>query len=58
MEEKKDILLDVRNLKKYFKSPKGTVHAVDDAYLDGVAELAWEVNHRPLCSSPDRAVRR
>ncbi len=30
MEEKKDILLDVRNLKKYFKSPKGTVHAVDD----------------------------
>ncbi len=30
MEEKKDILLEVRNLKKYFKSPKGVVHAVDD----------------------------
>ena len=25
-----DILLDVKNLKKYFKSPRGTVHAVDD----------------------------
>ncbi len=25
-----DTLLEVKNLKKYFKSPKGTVHAVDD----------------------------
>ena len=23
-------ILEVRNLKKYFKSPRGTVHAVDD----------------------------
>ena len=23
-------LVEVRNLKKYFKSPRGTVHAVDD----------------------------
>ena len=28
--EEKDVLLEVKNLKKYFKSPKGTVHAVDD----------------------------
>ena len=26
----KDVLLDVRHLKKYFKSPRGSVHAVDD----------------------------
>ena len=25
-----DVLLEVKNLKKYFKSPKGNVHAVDD----------------------------
>ena len=25
-----DVILDVKNLKKYFKSPRGTVHAVDD----------------------------
>ena len=24
-----DVLLDVRNLKKYFKTPKGPLHAVD-----------------------------
>lgn len=28
--EKRDILLDVRNLKKYFKHPAGELHAVDD----------------------------
>jgi len=28
--DKPDVLLEVRNLKKYFKSPKGVVHAVDD----------------------------
>ena len=26
----KDIILEVRDLKKYFKSPTGTLHAVDD----------------------------
>ncbi len=26
----KNVLLDVRNLKKYFKTPKGMLHAVDD----------------------------
>ena len=25
-----DIILEVKNLKKYFKSPKGNVHAVDN----------------------------
>ena len=30
MEEKKDLLLEVKGLKKYFKSPRGSVHAVDD----------------------------
>ena len=25
----KDIILEVRDLKKYFKSPTGTLHAVD-----------------------------
>ena len=25
-----DILLEVKNLKKYFKTPKGMLHAVDD----------------------------
>ena len=25
-----DVILEVQNLKKYFKSPRGTVHAVDD----------------------------
>ena len=29
-----DKLLEVRNLKKYFKSPRGTVHAVDDVTFD------------------------
>ena len=25
-----DIILEVKNLKKYFKTPKGMLHAVDD----------------------------
>ena len=29
MHNNKDILLEVKDLKKYFKSPRGTVHAVD-----------------------------
>ena len=29
-EKKTDILVDVRNLKKYFQTPYGTLHAVDD----------------------------
>ena len=28
--ENKDLLLEVKGLKKYFKSPRGSVHAVDD----------------------------
>lgn len=26
----KDTILEVKNLKKYFETPKGTLHAVDD----------------------------
>ena len=29
MAEKKDYILEVKDLKKYFKSPRGNVHAVD-----------------------------
>ena len=29
MAEKKDLILEVKDLKKYFKSPRGNVHAVD-----------------------------
>ncbi len=29
MADKNDVILEVRNLKKYFKSPTGTLHAVD-----------------------------
>ena len=29
-----DNMIEVRNLKKYFTSPKGTVHAVDDVSFD------------------------
>ena len=29
MEEKRDLILEVKDLKKYFKSPRGNVHAVD-----------------------------
>ena len=25
-----DVILEVKNLKKYFQTPKGTLHAVDD----------------------------
>ncbi|MBR6970358.1 MAG: ATP-binding cassette domain-containing protein, partial [Firmicutes bacterium] len=28
-----DVILEVKDLKKYFKSPRGTVHAVDDVTL-------------------------
>ena len=27
--ENKDLILEVKDLKKYFKSPRGNVHAVD-----------------------------
>ena len=30
MTERNDTLLEVKNLKKYFETPKGTLHAVDD----------------------------
>ncbi len=29
MEDRKDVILEVKDLKKYFKSPTGTLHAVD-----------------------------
>ena len=29
MEEKRDLILEVKDLKKYFKTPRGSVHAVD-----------------------------
>ena len=29
MADKNDVILEVRDLKKYFKSPTGTLHAVD-----------------------------
>ena len=31
MEDSK-VLLEVKNLKKYFNTPKGLLHAVDDVY--------------------------
>ncbi|MBQ6685576.1 MAG: ATP-binding cassette domain-containing protein, partial [Firmicutes bacterium] len=30
MEDNRDVLLEVKNLKKYFKVPNGYLHAVDD----------------------------
>ena len=57
----KDIILEVRDLKKYFKSPTGTLHAVDGVNfsirrgetlgLVGVVRLR-QVHHRTADPGP------
>ena len=34
-------LLEVKNLKKYFKTPRGMLHAVDDVTLLWKEERLW-----------------
>lgn len=37
-----DTILEVKHLKKYFNTPKGTLHAVDDVSSHWNAERPWE----------------
>lgn len=38
-----DTILEVKHLKKYFNTPKGTLHAVDDvSFTSWNAERPWE----------------
>ncbi len=34
MDNSREIMLSVKNLKKYFNTPTGTLHAVDDVSFD------------------------
>ena len=47
-----DVILEVKNLKKYFKTSKGMLHAVDDV---SVAPL-WASWASPAAVSPPWAV--
>ena len=59
-------LLEVKNLKKYFKTNRGMLHAVDDVNftlekgktLGIVGESGCQVHHRPVHHAPDRTHQR
>ena len=42
MQEQKTEILRVEHLKKYFTTPKGTLHAVDDVNFPSVPGRHWE----------------
>ena len=51
-------LLEVKNLKKYFKTPKGMLHAVDDVtftHRQRARRWAWWAS--PAAANPPQAVR-
>ena len=42
MEDRKDVILEVKDLKKYFKSPTGTLHAVDGVSFPSGVGKPWD----------------
>ena len=48
----KDIILEVRDLKKYFKSPTGTLHAVDGVNFSSGGARPWAWWGSPAAASP------
>ena len=48
----KDIILEVRDLKKYFKSPTGTLHAVDGVNFPFGEARRWAWWGSPAAASP------